>query len=274
MKSLYESLLDADIIDKLDSNIYKLWDLNVSGSGKNAEVTFFTFDVNDDGDLIPYKIGQNRNDTPTIYQLFPNGVKITILAPGAEMKINNRSTKIKLSELAKHNITANTFSAYDCDDLKMVDYKCDSVILAAGCFAKPSMSIQNMFDYCAKYTNNLLFNFNPISDDYNYTPVLSIKNCKMHNIFIREGAPLFGLYSVTSHNVDITQFLKRHVDVYGSPQGSRDDVPDPQKSKFAIQVKEWIKNNPKTNLFLSWTGYKNYLNYEHMLIKGRRLTAE
>lgn len=271
MKSLYESILDIDDT-KLDKNsinaILTKYGIKTRGSGKNTVVTTMIYlKYNDKKEVVPYTWSMysakvSANDIPSFSELFPDGA--TLSAVGRMYK----DDEIALSELPK-NIKVQMCYINSVSTMNILDVEVGSVCLNGdhNKLLKTS-SLNNI----SRYTDTLKILQilpNTMGIYTGYEDLLDIKNCPFKNIVMQYGARLFGLNPPRKQDVTIQKYLTYDkLEKNGEYWISQYSDPSGQKSEFAQKVKNWIENNPKTTLIMSWGEP-----FEKVSMEGDKLVA-
>lgn len=290
MRSLYETILDVDLdkgtndIEKININLlrdeYGLYDLELHGS--KPYIPDLCITVNKDGEWTP-KIMRSKyeNNAPLLFELFPMGLDVKNLYFSTEVTIGDVTLQNKMSDLAKHGINISNVEIRSIYELDAFDIKVDHVTLSnTFLHSSPRVDTKYYIPRISKYTDNLTICVN--FDEFNWTTpdtqVVSLKTltgCPIKNLFIPQGGCVFGLQPLPyKKSQKISTFLKRKADINGNRVSIITD--DSQWVDIEDNIKTWLKNNPHTNLYLTWGDFdaskKNVkVRYEKIYLAGDKL---
>ena len=262
--------MDDNILDKNSIKILlSQYGIRTRGTGKNTTVIDKIYlNRNSNGEVVPFTWDMDDNnvsadDVVSFSTLFPDGATLTAVG------IMHDDELIRLSGLPK-NINVQKFYIAGSQTLNMLDARVGAVVCNnAHDETLKTSSINNM----SEYTDTLV-----ILDCYptynggykGFDDILSIKNCPFKNIVWQYGARVFGLKCPKKQTVSIQTYLNSEtIDLNGEPLQKQYLVElSGQTSQFAIRIKDWLKNNPNTDLFLSWG-----VNFEKLTMNGDKLIA-
>lgn len=268
MKSLYESILgiDDDVLNKVSAETLKSlmtkYHIYTRGSGKNIVVTDSIYlKRNSMGEVVPftshmYNEHISPDDVPTLSTFFPDGATLTSVDHIYKEEV------VHLSELPA-NIRVKRYYIDDKSVVDGLDVKVDEVLIwiATECL-EPSI-----LKRISGYTDTLYLPYVG-SDTKHFGKLVSIKNCPLKNLVWPHGAKVFGLQTPQFRECTIYSYLNTdNLTLKGEFVIGAHNLSG-QNSKFANKIKTWIKNNPKTNLIMSW-GDK----FEKLTVKNNEVVA-
>ena len=285
MKSLYESILDME--DKLDDTslktLWKNFKLDIIGSGKNLRCKDKIYlAVNDKDEIVPFNWAMiekkiDPNDVPSISTVFPDGVTLefcgiynssnrTILGgtPFGSHKLSDLPDNIKI----KHYYLSE-------DNIKILDRPVAEA--DASCLERDLITDQT-FDYVSKYTDKLYVQTLGTYQKGHQNLKL-IKNCPFKTLIWIGGAMAFGLDTPIKNTLTINKYLEtdkltsngRLNPIPDNTYSWRDSLASGQGSKFANEVKAWLKANPNTTLIMTWSSKSK--TFEKIELDGDKLVT-